>query len=84
VPNVEATLVVGDEREPAMLDPFGTEVECKIAPVRADPSSKCDFVSHNAARRDANPYNAARTRRVSAAGLAPTSGEIVTQIQSGG
>ena len=42
------------------------------------------FVSQNVARRDANPYNAARTRRVSAAGLAPTSGEIVTQIQSGG
>ena len=32
----------------------------------------------------ANPHNAARTRRVSAAGLAPTSGEIVTQIQLGG
>lgn len=31
-----------------------------------------------------NWYHAARTRRVSAAGLAPTSGEIVTQIQSGG
>ena len=33
----------------------------------------------------ANPYNAAaRTRRVSTAGLAFTSGEIVTQIQLGG
>ena len=32
----------------------------------------------------ANPYNAARMRRVSAAGLALTSGEIVTQIQLGG
>ena len=30
----------------------------------------------------ANPYHAARTRRVSAAGLAPTSGEVVTQFQS--
>ena len=32
----------------------------------------------------ANPHNAARLRRVSAAGPALTSGEIVTQIQLGG
>jgi hypothetical protein len=30
----------------------------------------------------ANPYHAARTRTVSAAGLAPKSGEVVTQFQS--
>ena len=30
----------------------------------------------------ANPYHAARRRRVSAAGLAPTSGEVVTEFQS--
>ena len=52
------------------------------------------LVPHNAARRGknagcivaraANPYNAARARRVSAVGLAPTSGEIVTQIQLSG
>ena len=33
--------------------------------------------------RAAIGYHAARTRRVSAAGLAPTSGQVVTQIQSG-
>ena len=32
--------------------------------------------------RAANPYHAARTRRVSAATLAPTSGEVVTEFQS--
>ena len=52
------------------------------------------LVPHNAARRGknagcivaraANPYNAARARRVSAVGLALTSGEIVTQIQLSG
>ena len=52
------------------------------------------LVPHNAARRGkitgcilaraANPCNAARARRVSAVGLAPTSGEIVTQIQLSG
>jgi hypothetical protein len=30
----------------------------------------------------ANPHHAARTRTVSAAGLAPKSGEVVTQFQS--
>jgi hypothetical protein len=34
--------------------------------------------------RAANPYHAACARRVSAAGLAPTSGQVVTQFQSAG
>ena len=33
--------------------------------------------------RAADPYHAAATRRVSAARLAPTSGQVVTQIQAG-
>ena len=69
--------------------PFETEVECKIAPVRAGSSpislpdaTRCSRCSAEILAGAANPYHAARTRRVSAAGLAPTSGEVVTEFQS--
>jgi hypothetical protein len=63
-----------------MHAPFTTEVQCKIASVRAD---LClHLLSAEISAGAANPYRAARTRKVSAAGLAPTSGEVVTQFQS--
>jgi hypothetical protein len=59
---------------------FTTEVECKMASVRADlflHSSSAE-ISPGAA----NPYHAARTRKVSAAGLGLPGDEVVTEIQS--
>jgi predicted ATPase len=53
-----------------MHAPFTSEVECKMASVR----SSAEIL----ARAAANPHHAASTGRVSAAGLAPTSSEVVT------
>src|SRR6266511_1617384 len=67
---------------------FTSEVECKMASalMRLDPR---DAVRSSAPRSSAeilagvaNPYQAACTRRISAAGLAPSSGEVVTEFQS--
>jgi hypothetical protein len=59
------------------VPPFTTEVECKMASLGADLDRllKSD--------RAANRYDAPCAGWVSAAGLAPTSGKIVTQIQIG-
>jgi hypothetical protein len=64
--------------------PFTTEVECKIAPVRADPHA-------NAARRvkdrllnlgrSCKSISRSSHARVCAAGFAPTSGQVVTEFQ---
>jgi hypothetical protein len=48
---------------------FTRKVECKMAAAEILAGA-------------ANPYHAARRRRVSAAGLAPTSGEVATEFQS--
>jgi hypothetical protein len=48
---------------------FTRKVECKMAAAEILAGA-------------ANPYHAARTRRVSAPGLSPASGEVVTQFQS--
>jgi hypothetical protein len=68
---------------------FTRKVECKMAPVQADPNPMT--LAHALDPRDAvtalkivcgnvagaaNPYHAARTRRVSAATLAPTSARL--------
>ena len=76
--------------------PFTSEVECKMASFTQvrfrgscpspDPNDGHDPVPVPEApliARAAIGYHAARTRRVSAAGLAPTSGQVVTQIQLG-
>jgi hypothetical protein len=49
---------------------FRRKVECKMAAAEILAEA-------------ANPYRAAHTRRVSATRLAPTSGQVVTQSQSG-
>jgi hypothetical protein len=56
--------------------PFTTEVQCKMASVRADLCLHSSSAEISAGAT--NPYHAARTRKVSAAGLAPTSNEVVT------
>jgi hypothetical protein len=60
--------------------PFTTEAECKMAPFTQVRIS--GFMPLTLARA-AIGYHAARTRRVSATGLAPPYGQVATQIQSG-
>jgi hypothetical protein len=70
---------------------FTRKVECKMASGRPDLMrlDARDTVRFSALRSSAeilagaaNPYHAALARRVSAAGLVPISGEVVTQFQS--
>ena len=60
--------------------PFKEEVQNRAGP--RQPARRAKMTAEILAEA-ANPVHAARARRVSAARLAPTSGQIVTQIQLG-